>query len=64
MEAKTQNQLDDYFSVKKVSEKLEVSEGTVYNLIKRGVFRKVKLTDDITRLRGSEVQAYCDNRTR
>ncbi len=62
METKTEN-LEQYLSIERVSAKLEVSKGTVYNLIKKGKFRKCKITPDITRIRASEVQAYMDSQT-
>ncbi len=62
MKAKIEN-LDQYISIEKVCEKLEISKGTVYNLFKRKALLKTKVTSKTTRVKASDVQKYLDSRT-
>lgn len=62
METKTKN-LEEYLSIERVSQLLEVSKGTIYNLIRKGQLKKTKITSDITRLKASDVQAFLDAQT-
>ncbi len=63
MELKKSN-LDEYLTVNIVAEKLHISRGTVYNLMKKGKLKKTDITDDVTRLKASQVQEYMDSRTK
>ena len=63
METQNQITLDQYLSVNTVAVQLEVSRGTVYNLINRGLFEVTEITPDIKRLKASQIKAYLDSRT-
>lgn len=59
MEAKS----NEYLTVEAVCEKLSISKGTVYNLFKRGLLKKTKITSDITRIKASELDKYLESKT-
>ena len=53
-------QIDQYVSISKASTLLSVSRGTIYNLLKKGAFRKYKV-NYATRLKASEIKNFMDN---
>ena len=55
---KSLRDLQELVTVKQVAECLQISKGTVYNLIKDGSLRAVKIRGNIIRLNREEVCSY------
>jgi excisionase family DNA binding protein len=54
--------LDDFLTIEEVTKILNVSKGTIYNLINAGKIKKYKLTEKSTRLKGSEIRDYIESK--
>ena len=50
--------MQELVTVKQVAERLQVSRGTVYNLVKDGKLKAVKVRGNMIRLNRDEVCAY------
>ncbi|MGE4288583.1 MAG: helix-turn-helix transcriptional regulator [Salinivirgaceae bacterium] len=59
---KNSNTLGNFLTIEEVTQILNVSKGTIYNLINTGKIKKYKLTAKSTRLKASEIIDYIDSR--
>jgi excisionase family DNA binding protein len=54
--------LGDFLTIEEVTQILNVSKGTIYNLINAGKIKKYKLTTKSTRLKASEIRDYLESK--